>query len=158
MEIATKSRPVSAADAPIDPTKKSCHADGSSDVIAPVLQAATSLLRILTGVAFRNVRAWSAVVKVVARVRRILLLSGSLRKASTNSAVLRTILRVVPGSVEATLYEGLAALPAFNPDDDGAPFPTWRDWHTPIAPIQGSHRFPARHRFPPKGDIAVGAR
>ena len=33
MEIATKSRPVSAADAPIDPTKKSCHAVGSNDAI-----------------------------------------------------------------------------------------------------------------------------
>ena len=60
----------------------------------------------------------------MARARRILLLSGSLRKASTNSAVLRTALRVVPGSVEATLYEGLAELPAFNPDNDGASLPT----------------------------------
>jgi NAD(P)H-dependent FMN reductase len=60
----------------------------------------------------------------VARTCRILLLSGSLRKASTNSAVLRTARLVVPASVEATFYEGMATLPAFNPDDDGAPFPS----------------------------------
>jgi chromate reductase, NAD(P)H dehydrogenase (quinone) len=62
-------------------------------------------------------------VDVVARARRILLISGSLRKGSTNSAALRTVLRVAPGSVEAVLYEGLPALPAFNPDTDGDPLP-----------------------------------
>lgn len=53
-------------------------------------------------------------------VRRILLISGSLREGSTNSAALRTAaLGAVPGTVEAALYEGLDALPAFNPDLDG---------------------------------------
>jgi chromate reductase, NAD(P)H dehydrogenase (quinone) len=59
----------------------------------------------------------------VASVCRILMISGSLRQASTNSAVLRTARQVVPGSVEATLYAGLAALPAFNPDLDGDALP-----------------------------------
>jgi chromate reductase len=59
-------------------------------------------------------------VTFVTSVRRILMVSGSLRERSTNSAALRTAAHgVVPGSVEATLYEGLAALPAFNPDLDG---------------------------------------
>jgi NAD(P)H-dependent FMN reductase len=58
-------------------------------------------------------------VEVVGSVRQILLVSGSLRRRSTNTAALRTAARGVgPGSVEATLYEGLAALPAFNPDND----------------------------------------
>jgi chromate reductase, NAD(P)H dehydrogenase (quinone) len=50
----------------------------------------------------------------------MLLVSGSLREGSTNSAALRTAaLGIVPGTVEASLYEGLDALPAFNPDLDG---------------------------------------
>jgi chromate reductase len=62
-------------------------------------------------------------VDVVESARRILLVSGSLREGSTNSAVLRTVLRVEPGAVDATLYAGLAALPAFNPDLDHSPLP-----------------------------------
>ena len=62
-------------------------------------------------------------MQLVADVRKILLISGSLREGSTNSAALRTLARVAPASVEATLYLGLAALPAFNPDreDDRLP-------------------------------------
>jgi chromate reductase, NAD(P)H dehydrogenase (quinone) len=61
----------------------------------------------------------------VGSVRRILLVSGSLRQGSTNAAVLRTARRVQPGAVDATLYAGLADLPAFNPDldDDRLPAP-----------------------------------
>ena len=55
---------------------------------------------------------------VVASVRRILLVSGSLREGSTNSAVLRTAQRVQAAAVDATVYGGLADLPAFNPDLD----------------------------------------
>ncbi|POX55139.1 NADPH-dependent FMN reductase [Streptomyces sp. Ru71] len=52
----------------------------------------------------------------------ILLLSGSLRKGSTNEAVLRTALEVAPSvEVRAVLYDGLAGLPHFNPDDDAEP-------------------------------------
>lgn len=51
--------------------------------------------------------------------RKVLLVSGSLRSSSTNSAALRTAAGVAPGSVETRLYEGMAALPAFNPDHDG---------------------------------------
>lgn len=49
---------------------------------------------------------------------RILLVSGSTRSGSTNTAALRTALAVAPDGVVASLYEGLAELPAFNPDDD----------------------------------------
>jgi chromate reductase len=54
---------------------------------------------------------------------KLLLISGSLRAASTNTAVLRTAQAVAPDGVSAVLYEGLASLPHFNPDDDaeGAP-------------------------------------
>ncbi|MEU9475945.1 NAD(P)H-dependent oxidoreductase [Streptomyces sp. NPDC048191] len=59
----------------------------------------------------------------------ILLLSGSLRKGSTNEAVLRTARAVAPSvGVDTVLYEDLARLPHFNPDDDTDP---------PPAPVAG---------------------
>jgi NAD(P)H-dependent FMN reductase len=54
---------------------------------------------------------------------RFLLISGSLRRNSTNSAVLRTAYAAAPPGVEASLYEGLEELPHFNPDDDGPGLP-----------------------------------
>jgi NAD(P)H-dependent FMN reductase len=48
----------------------------------------------------------------------ILLVSGSLRSGSTNSALLRTAAAVAPPGVTTATYEGLADLPHFNPDDD----------------------------------------
>jgi chromate reductase, NAD(P)H dehydrogenase (quinone) len=53
----------------------------------------------------------------------ILLVGGSLRAESTNAAVLRTVQAVAPAEVETTIYEGLATLPHFNPDDDFDPLP-----------------------------------
>ena len=65
------------------------------------------------------------VSRVVTEVEsRLLLISGSLRKRSTNTAALRTIESAPPGGVRATLYDELAGLPAFNPDlDTDAPPP-----------------------------------
>ncbi len=53
----------------------------------------------------------------------ILLISGSSRDGSTNAAVLRTAAADAPAGVETILYDGIGALPLFNPDDDheGAP-------------------------------------
>jgi NAD(P)H-dependent FMN reductase len=48
----------------------------------------------------------------------ILLVSGSLRSGSTNSALVRTAAAVAPDGVSTEIYEGLADLPHFNPDDD----------------------------------------
>jgi NAD(P)H-dependent FMN reductase len=52
---------------------------------------------------------------------RVLLISGSLRAASTNTAALRTMRAAAPTGVHAVLYEDLARLPHFNPDDDVDP-------------------------------------
>jgi chromate reductase, NAD(P)H dehydrogenase (quinone) len=52
---------------------------------------------------------------------RVLLIAGSLRGSSTNRAVLRTARAVAPAGVTTTYYDGLAHLPAFNPDDDIPP-------------------------------------
>jgi chromate reductase len=49
----------------------------------------------------------------------ILALSGSLRAASTNSALLAALERHAPPDCRVTLYDGLARLPIFNPDDEG---------------------------------------
>jgi NAD(P)H-dependent FMN reductase len=53
----------------------------------------------------------------------VLLISGSLRARSTTTAVLRTARDAAPPGVDATLYDGLAALPHFNQDDDRDPLP-----------------------------------
>jgi chromate reductase, NAD(P)H dehydrogenase (quinone) len=55
---------------------------------------------------------------------RVLLICGSLRRNSTNGAVLRTAHAVAPAGVATTYYEGLASIPAFNPDDDVPPLPS----------------------------------
>jgi chromate reductase, NAD(P)H dehydrogenase (quinone) len=49
---------------------------------------------------------------------RLLLISGSLRSGSTNTAVLQTASMVAGAGVATMLYEGMAELPHFNPDDD----------------------------------------
>jgi NAD(P)H-dependent FMN reductase len=49
---------------------------------------------------------------------RLLLVSGSTRAGSTNTAALRTLRDLAPAGMCAVLYDEMAALPAFNPDDD----------------------------------------
>ena len=51
----------------------------------------------------------------------LLLISGSLRAESTNTAVLRTAQADAPNQTSCVLYEELAFLPHFNPDDDVDP-------------------------------------
>ena len=52
---------------------------------------------------------------------RILLISGSTRRGSGNTAALRTVQALAPDGIMAELYDGLAALPAFSPDEDERP-------------------------------------
>jgi chromate reductase, NAD(P)H dehydrogenase (quinone) len=49
---------------------------------------------------------------------RILGISGSLRAASSNTAVLQAAAILVPAGTEIVLYTGLGSLPHFNPDLD----------------------------------------
>ncbi|HTT95910.1 MAG TPA: NAD(P)H-dependent oxidoreductase [Solirubrobacterales bacterium] len=51
---------------------------------------------------------------------KLLLISGSLRGGSTNSATLRTAAALAPAGVEAAIHDGMGRLPHFNPDDDPA--------------------------------------
>jgi len=50
------------------------------------------------------------------RAIEVLAISGSLRAASLNSALLRAIARLAPDGVRVDLYTGIDALPLFNPD------------------------------------------
>jgi chromate reductase len=49
----------------------------------------------------------------------VLLISGSTRSASINTAALRTVAALASPGIETLWYDGLVDLPAFNPDDDG---------------------------------------
>jgi chromate reductase, NAD(P)H dehydrogenase (quinone) len=50
---------------------------------------------------------------------RVLLVSGSTRNGSANTAALVTAAELAPERIIPVLYEGLAGLPAFNPDHEG---------------------------------------
>ena len=49
---------------------------------------------------------------------RVLAISGSLRKDSTNTAAFEALARLASGEVRVVVYRDLARLPPFNPDDD----------------------------------------
>ncbi|GLQ80300.1 FMN reductase [Mesorhizobium huakuii] len=48
----------------------------------------------------------------------LLAISGSLRAASTNSALVAALARNAPSDCHVTVYDGLGRLPIFNPDDE----------------------------------------
>jgi chromate reductase, NAD(P)H dehydrogenase (quinone) len=55
---------------------------------------------------------------------RVLAISGSLRAASHNTALLRAAAQLAPEGVEVELYDGLDRLPPFNEDHESdLPFP-----------------------------------
>jgi NAD(P)H-dependent FMN reductase len=54
---------------------------------------------------------------------KVLLISGSLRRGSTNTALLATARDVTPSGIAATLDGNLGRLPHFNPDDDAEGMP-----------------------------------
>jgi NAD(P)H-dependent FMN reductase len=53
-----------------------------------------------------------------AKPLRLLAISGSLRRASTNTAALEALARLAPEGVKALVWRDLGLLPPFNPDDD----------------------------------------
>jgi chromate reductase len=58
------------------------------------------------------------------RSLHLLLISGSLRRRSTNTGLVHTVQALAPEGVTANLYQGMADLPQFNPDDDGPSLPS----------------------------------
>ena len=55
---------------------------------------------------------------------QILAISGSLRASSTNTTLVRAAIRLAPGNMHFTLYDGLGDLPHFSPDLDGNDVPS----------------------------------
>lgn len=64
---------------------------------------------------------------------RILAISGSLRKASLNTKLLQVVKEIAPEGVSVHLYEGLGALPLFNPDLEGHEPSTVTDFQKQLA-------------------------
>jgi chromate reductase, NAD(P)H dehydrogenase (quinone) len=60
----------------------------------------------------------TATPRAGARPLRLLAISGSLRARSSNTSLLRLAIDVAPEGVQVVMYDGLATLPHFNPDDD----------------------------------------
>jgi chromate reductase len=56
--------------------------------------------------------------------KRVLVVSGSTRAGSTNTAFCRTAVASAPRGVRVECYPDVAVLPHFNPDLDQAPLPT----------------------------------
>lgn len=57
------------------------------------------------------------------RAVRVLAISGSLRQASSNSALIGAAARLAPDTVDVSIYRELETLPPFNPDLDNGPAP-----------------------------------
>jgi NAD(P)H-dependent FMN reductase len=70
-------------------------------------------------------------------MQRLLAISGSLRAASTNTALLRAAVNTAPDGVEVELYADLSKLPAFNPDLDGEAIAAVRAFRTKVLAADG---------------------
>ncbi|RAZ85385.1 NAD(P)H-dependent oxidoreductase [Mesorhizobium hawassense] len=58
----------------------------------------------------------------------IIAISGSLRAASTNSALVAALAVNAPENCRIEVYDGLGRLPIFNPDDEGERTPPEAAW------------------------------
>jgi NAD(P)H-dependent FMN reductase len=70
----------------------------------------------------------------------ILALSGSLRSASSNGALLTAVARLAPAGVRIERFDGIATLPHFNPelDEEGmTPPPAVKEWRERLAKADG---------------------
>jgi len=68
---------------------------------------------------------------------RLLAISGSLRAASLNSALLRAVIALAPSNVYVELYTGLGNLPLFNPDLEIADSPAVADFYARVLEADG---------------------
>lgn len=67
----------------------------------------------------------------------IFAISGSLRRASVNSAVLRAAVALAPPNVAITVYGGLGDLPIFNPDLENVEFPAVQSFRAGLRASDG---------------------
>ncbi|MGO8063282.1 NADPH-dependent FMN reductase [Rhizobium johnstonii] len=54
---------------------------------------------------------------------KILAISGSARRNSTNTAMLQAVRAVAPGEIEISIFDGVGRLPVFSPDLEGESLP-----------------------------------
>jgi chromate reductase len=67
----------------------------------------------------------------------IVAISGSLRQASSNTALLEALMALAPDGVGITRYRGLGELPLFNPDQDASPPPSVRQLRDMLVAADG---------------------
>lgn len=63
---------------------------------------------------------------------RILAVSGSVRRASHNTRLLRAAAQQLPSGVELEVYDGLKQIPVFDEDDEATPPAAVEDWREAI--------------------------
>jgi len=68
---------------------------------------------------------------------RFLAISGSLRRVSSNTTLLRAAALLAPAGIEVILYEGLGDLPHFNPDLESDEPPAVTDLRAQVQAADG---------------------
>jgi len=68
---------------------------------------------------------------------RVLAVCGSLRAVSSNAALIEAARRLAPPDLEVLVYDGLGALPLFNPDFDDDPPPNAKAWRDQVGAVDG---------------------
>jgi len=71
---------------------------------------------------------------------KILAISGSLRSASLNTALLKAVAHLAPPEISVYLFSELGGLPLFNPDIEAAGHPAVESLHS--QPHARRHCFP----------------
>jgi NAD(P)H-dependent FMN reductase len=64
---------------------------------------------------------------------KVLAISGSLRAASINAAFCRAAARLAPSPLQVSLFDGLGALPLFNPDLEANPPRSVQEFRAAVA-------------------------
>lgn len=73
----------------------------------------------------------------MAHTVRLLGLSGSLRRGSSNTAMLQAMAALAPADVAVTVFDGLGALPHFNPDIENDPIDSVARYRAALARADG---------------------
>jgi chromate reductase len=68
---------------------------------------------------------------------RILGLSGSARRLSTNTTLLRALAGVAPEGVEISVFDAIGALPVFSPDHEDDPPPAVQEYAARVSEADG---------------------
>ncbi len=70
-------------------------------------------------------------------MKNFVAISGSLRKLSANTALLRAAVALAPAGLVVTLFDDVGGLPHFNPDDELDPPPSVMAWRNLLIACDG---------------------